>query len=452
MNCFKISLPNSVVKIIDNLERSGHEAYGVGGCIRDCLMGKEPQDWDICTSALPEEVMELFESFNLVKAGLKHGTVGVVMDGEIFEITTYRVDGEYEDCRRPKEVTFTPSLREDLARRDFTINAMAYNPRQGLIDYCGGIQDLKNRRLRCVGDPKKRFSEDALRIFRALRFASVLGFDIEKGTERGMFECRDRLNNIAKERINGEFSKLILGESCVKVLRENVSVIGTAIPELIDMVGFQQNTVHHSYDVWEHSLKALENIMNLDGSDDLILRLAMIFHDVGKPRCYVTDKLGAGHFYGHGEVGEDMVRDILNRLRYPKDTISAVAELVKYHDTPMPEKRAMKRWMSRLSQEQMERLIKIKYSDLMAQSEYLREEKLAKWRRGAELFREILEEQCCLSLKSLEINGRDLMYAGISEGREIGEILNKLLNMVINEEIENEKSELLKFVKQWKNL
>ena len=434
-----IKLPDEVNYIIDTLESKGYEAYAVGGCVRDSLLGKEPQDWDVCTSALPEQTMECFDGRHIIETGLKHGTVTLMVDHAPFEITTYRVDGKYTDNRRPDNVRFVNVLKRDLARRDFTISAMAYNPKTGLVDYYNGRQDLAEGKIKCVGNADKRFREDALRIMRALRFASLFGFTIEENTARAMHENRKLLRNIAAERIASELNKLLMGDGVCELLSAHFPVLAEIVPELEQTAGFEHNNKHHCYDVLTHILRSVDA-----APKDLVIRLTMLLHDVAKPRHYTESDDGAGRFYGHAQDGSDTAREILHRLKYDNDTIKAVVMLVLYHDTAVePEGKNVKRWLNKIGAERLRQLLEVKRADAMAQSEAYRREKLDRLDEASALIDEIIAQQQCFSLKDLAVNGRDLIGAGIGEGSGIGSVLNRLLDMVIEGEAENDKAALL---------
>ena len=443
----QIKLPDEVLYIIDILEQSGYEAFAVGGCVRDSLLEKEPQDWDICTSALPEQMMSCFAEHHIIETGLKHGTITIMLNKKPFECTTYRVDGKYKDNRRPENVKFVNVLKRDLARRDFTINAMAYNPKVGLVDYYDGQQDLIAKQIKCVGNADKRFSEDALRIMRALRFASVFGFSIEENTAQAMQNNKKLLGNIAVERIAVELNNLIVGDRVRELLSAHLPVIFEIIPELEPMAGFEQNNPYHCYDVLTHTLVSIDA-----APKDLVLRLTMLFHDIGKPKCYTESDDGIGHFYEHQQESSDMAGAILSRLKYDKATSQAVKELVLYHDANIePSKKQIKRWLNRIGHDRFLQLLEVKRADAMAQSDTHRQAKLNAIDAILPLLDEIIALQQCFSLKDLAIDGRDLINVGITEGSEIGKILNKLVDMVIDEEVENDKSALLECVYRQKD-
>lgn len=438
-----IKMPEGADGIITTLINHGHEAFIVGGCVRDSLLGLEPHDWDICTSATPDEMKQCFGNYHVIETGLKHGTLTVVLDGEQYEVTTYRVDGEYSDNRHPDVVRFVTDIKSDLSRRDFTINSMAYGVFVGLIDYFDGEQDLKQKVIRCVGNPNDRFREDALRIMRALRFASTYRFSIEKQTAASIHELSHLLKNIAVERINVELSKLLCGVGAKNILRDYIDVLGIFIPELLPMVGFNQNNPHHIYDVWNHTTEAVKNAENV-----LVIKLAALLHDVGKPHCYTEDEQGIGHFYGHANISMDITETVLKRLKFDNDTIHNVVELVKYHDADIqPRNKHVKRWLNKIGEDGLKRLVALKRADVMAQSELDREERLIQLDDVLMCIETVIAQQQCFSLKDLAVNGRDLMDTGVPQGVQIGVVLNGLLDMVLDEQIENDQKALLEAVK-----
>ena len=433
-----INLPDDVKFIIDTLESGGFEAYAVGGCVRDSLLGKSPQDWDICTPALPEQTMKCFNGQHIIETGLQHGTITLMLNHKPFEITTYRVDGKYKDNRRPEKVRFVNVLKRDLARRDFTINAMAYNPQTGLADYYGGQQDLSERKIKCVGNADKRFQEDALRIMRALRFASVFGFTIDDDTAKAMHENKKLLNNISAERIAAELNKLIVGDSAKQTLLGHTDILTEIIPEFIPAVGFNQKRPEHCYNVFEHSLHSLS-----EAPKDIIIRLAVLFHDIGKPATY-TDENGLGRYFNHFKVGAEITEIILKRLRYDNDTIKAVTELVRLHDSGiLLEAKYIKRWLNKIGEERFRQLLEVKKADIKGLAGHIIPRALSNINKVEQILAEVTTEQQCFSLKDLVVNGRDLIAAGVPEGAKIGVILNKLMDMVIDDESANDKAALL---------
>lgn len=443
MKRFRIAFPRFISEAIEKLERAGYEAYAVGGCVRDAILGKIPNDWDITTSAKPDETAAVFADYRTIETGVKHGTLTVLMDGIPLEITTFRSDGVYLDHRHPKEVRFSDSLSEDLKRRDFTVNAMAYNERIGLVDLFGGQSDLENHVIRTVGDANARLEEDGLRILRGLRFASVLGFEIDADTARAIHEKRELLKAISAERIREEFCKLICGRNAVPILREYADVFGVFLPELTACMGVDQNTKYHCYDVFEHLLHALE----ANDGKDLTLRLAILFHDVGKPETYSEDELG-GHFYGHGEKSAELCEKILQRLRFDRRTAEDTLALVSMHDrVPTADKKSVKRLMAKMSEENILRLLEVKRCDRMAHAPDYRT-------LSSDLFEiprvieEIKAENACFSLRNLAVNGKDLQSIGIRPGKELGAILESLLEQVIDEKLPNERERLLEQAKK----
>lgn len=440
----KINIPTDVQKIIDTLYKNGYNAYIVGGCVRDSIMRKNPSDWDICTSSLPKETLKCLEKSNVSENGLKHGTVTVCYDKIPYEITTFRVDGDYFDNRHPEKVTFVRNLRDDLARRDFTVNAMAYNNREGLCDFFGGVSDIENKLIRCVGEPDKRFNEDGLRIMRALRFASVLGFDIDKKTSDSIHRNCSLLKNISAERIMSELIKLLSGQNVEKVLLDYSDVMCVIIPEIKPMIGLNQHNPHHIYDVWEHTVKAVANT-----PADKILRLSALFHDIGKPKTFFTGKDGIGHFYGHPEVSEKITQNILRRLKFDNKTSEQVRMLVKTHDIQIiPEAKYLRRVLAKTGAEMFRRLLYIKRADALAQNPIYISEKLEYIDNLEKIFNEQLKELSDFTLKSLAVNGNDLIKLGITDGKQIGKCLKKLFAMVIDGNVKNDKNILLDTAKK----
>jgi len=432
-----MKLPSNIEYIIKSLEEHNHEAYTVGGCIRDLLLGLEPEDWDICTSALPSEVKEVFRDFLVIDTGIKHGTVTLVLNKKHYEITTFRIDGEYTDNRRPANVIFTRNINHDLSRRDFTINALAYNHKKGLIDLNSGIDDLKIGIIRCIGNPNDRFTEDSLRIMRALRFASVFDFEIESQTKESIIRNKVLLINISVERIIIELNKFLLGDKVKDLMLEFFPVFSEIIPELKDLQDFNQNNPFHEYDVLNHTLHSIEHAQK-----SVHIRLAMLFHDIGKPNCY-TEVDEIGHFYGHPKISSEIAENVLKRLKYDNETIKTVCDLIKYHDINCESEKSIKRLLNKIGKVRFEQLLEVKRADTMAQSEYAKSLKLPILQEIKQLFDKILIKEQCFTLNDLAINGNDLIELGISEGVKIGEILNLLLEQVIDENVENNKETLI---------
>ena len=438
----KLTIPVNAEKILRVLENQGFEAFIVGGCVRDSILGRRPDDWDITTSARPEQVKALFR--RTVDTGLKHGTVTVLMDKESYEVTTYRIDGEYEDGRHPKEVAFTASLEEDLKRRDFTINAMAYHPDRGLVDLFHGMDDIRAEIIRCVGNPLERFGEDALRILRAVRFSAQLGFSIEEETKKGIEELAPNLKLVSAERIQTELVKLLVSPHPDYFLTAyETGITRQFLPEFDACMETGQNTPHHCLSVGLHTLQSLLNIR-----PDKVLRLTMLLHDIGKPAVKKTDENGRDHFKMHGPAGEKMASAILRRLKFDNDTISKVCRLIRWHDDrPAPDMCSVRRAVNRIGEDIFPLYLEVQRADMLAQSTYKREEKAARLEGVNECYRKILEEGQCVSLKSMAVKGRDLIAAGYVPGPELGEILDRLLEHVLEHPEDNEKDRLLALLK-----
>lgn len=434
----KILLPEKVNIIIHTIQAAGFEAYAVGGCVRDSILGRVPDDWDITTSAKPQDIKKLFK--RTIDTGIEHGTVTVMLDKEGFEVTTYRIDGEYEDSRHPKEVTFTSNLREDLRRRDFTINAMAYNDEVGLVDIFEGISDIDKKIIRCVGNAKERFTEDALRMMRAVRFSAQLGYSIDEGTKEAVKELAPTLKKISAERIQVELVKLVTSNNpdYLRIAYET-GITAQVFPEFDLCMNTEQNNPHHVYTVGEHTLQSMKYI-----EKDKVLRLAMLFHDMGKPKALSTDEKGIHHFHGHNVISSEITKNVLRRLRFDNDTLHKVERLVFYHDyRPELTEKSVRRFVAKIGKELFPSYLLVQKADTLAQSEYKREEKLQNIETVGKLFEGILEREECLSLKDLAISGKDLIELGIKPGREIGEILSFLLEMVIENPEYNTKEILL---------
>ncbi len=434
----KISIPDNAKHILDTMHKAGYEAYIVGGCVRDALLGRVPMDWDITTNALPQETKKLFR--RTIDTGIEHGTVTVMFGREGYEITTYRIDGKYEDARHPKEVTFTRDLTEDMKRRDFTINAMAYNEEEGLIDRFGGKEDLDKGIIRCVGSPKERFSEDALRIMRAVRFAAQLDYEIEEETQKAIKELAPNLNKISAERIQTELVKLLLSDHPERILTAyELGITKEVLPEFDKCMITGQNTVHHCFSVGEHTVEALKNVRS-----DRVLRLAMLMHDFGKPDTITVDEQGADHFYGHEMVGEEIARKIFRRLKFDRDTMDRVCNLIRHHDDRYePTPKNVRKAINKVGEQDYPLLLEIRYADIMAQSNHLREEKLKLIEETKAVYLDVINRKDCINLKMLAVNGRDLIDLGISPGRELGRILNNMLTDVLEVPEHNTKEYLL---------
>ena len=434
----KIELPGYVETVIERLADHGYESYAVGGCVRDHLMGKTPHDYDITTSAEPGQVAECFEGFRIIATGLKHGTLTVLSEDHPIEITTYRTDGEYEDNRHPKQVAFTKSLSDDLSRRDFTINAMAYNHKTGLVDLFGGREDLREGVIRCVGEADVRFNEDGLRIIRALRFASCLGFGLDSGTRESVFRNMRLLENISSERIYAEFSKLICGMGAADILYEYRDVFCVVIPELRPMIDHPQRTKYHCYDVYMHTIKAIEA-----SPPDKIVRYALLFHDSGKPDACTVDPDGTMHFKGHDKISAEISERALRRLKTDRELQVEVKKLVEYHSLVLTDnEKSLRRLLGKLSFDEVRRLIEVEKADSIAHA--------PDYRTRAKTLDDVLaavdrieKENLCVKIKDLEINGKDVMSLGVGEGRLIGDVLERLLSMVVEGEIPNRRDVLL---------
>ncbi|MBE6761607.1 MAG: HD domain-containing protein [Ruminococcaceae bacterium] len=435
-------LPHQVEFAINKLHSAGYEAFIVGGCVRDILRGDAPSDYDITTSAEPKQTKVVFKGERIIETGLKHGTVTLLKEDTPLEITTYRIDGDYTDNRRPDSVKFTKTLTEDLARRDFTINAMAYSPKTGVVDAFGGENDLKNGIIRSVGDADRRFNEDALRIMRALRFSSVLGFIIESETKKSILKNKNLLKNISAERIAIELVKLLCGKNAKQIILEYFEVLEVILPEIIGMKGLDQKNRWHIYDVLTHTAVAVEN-----SPENPVFRLTALLHDCGKPDTFFIDDKGVGHFHGHPEVSFKKAKNALKRLKFDNATTEKVLTLIKYHDMPIePTKSAVKKALNLLTPELFFCLLKVKRADNLAQNLELTKTCLSTIDTLEKIAKEIIQNGECFCLKDLAVNGNDLISAGIPVGKEIGEILNTLLNAVINEEVENEKNALLSYL------
>lgn len=438
----QIELPFEVQKIISFLEEAGFEAYAVGGCVRDSILGREANDWDITTSARPEQVKEIFK--RTIDTGIEHGTVTVRMRGKSFEVTTYRIDGKYSDSRHPESVEYTANLKEDLLRRDFTVNAMAYNPTTGIVDEYGGMEDIRDGIIRCVGEATQRFSEDALRMLRAIRFSAQLGFEIEADTYSAIEQLHQNIADISAERIRVELEKTLCSDH-PEMLRD-IYITGLSsvfMPEWDACFATEQNTKHHCYNVAEHTIKVMQEL-----PCDKVLRLAGLLHDIGKPVTKKTDAKGVDHFVGHPLVGADMTKAILRRLKYDNDTTDRVTRLVRYHDErPAATMRNARRLASRLGRDYMEELFELKRADIAGQSEYMREDKYRQLSDLEECYAKVCEADSALSVAELAINGKDVIDCGISRGPDIGRILKELLAEVVDDPAKNNREYLLSRVK-----
>lgn len=442
----KIAIPRGAKAIVQGLRYEHHDAYVVGGCVRDSLLGLKPKDWDICTSATPEEMKEYFNriSIKTIDTGLKHGTITVNMEqGGKFEVTTFRIDGNYSDNRHPDSVQFVDSIVQDLSRRDFTINAMAFNP-GGLVDPFHGRDDLENGIIRCVGNPDDRFKEDALRILRAMRFSSTYGFTIDEATSQSIHKNKELLLNIAAERIQAELCRMLCGKGILNVLLEYSDVIATIIPEMEPCIGFDQNNRFHEYTVYDHIAHAVANYTGID----TVVNVSLLLHDIGKPCCYTVDEKG-GHFYGHGVSSRDITEKVLTKLRFDNKTKSDILELVLYHDAVIePTPKTVRRWLNKIGERQFSRLLDIRMADILAHKKGTQESRIERCNALRTLANEIIEQEQCFKIKDLMIDGYDVMeILGVPEGKEVGLVLSEILKLVIDEELENDRTALIGYIK-----
>lgn len=433
-------LPEHAARAIARLEAAGFEAWAVGGCVRDSLRGAAPHDWDLCTAARPEQMQAVFAGERVLETGLKHGTLTLLTDGGPLEITTFRTDGGYSDGRHPDGVRFVGNIADDLARRDFTVGAMAWHPERGLYDPFGGQTDLQNGVLRAVGDPDTRFQEDALRILRAVRFASQLGFSVEPETAAAMRRQAARLDCIAAERIREELTGMLCGRFVQRALMEFADVIGCVLPEVTPMFGCAQQNPHHLYDVWEHSVRATGQV-----PAEPVLRWSMLLHDCGKPACKTVDGNGVGHFYGHPKVSREIAAQITRRLRFSGEDSARILLLVEQHDRPLGDTdKLVRRRLSRIGEGRFRDLLAIKKGDAVGQGTH--PEDIA-WLYDMETrLNRILAADACLSLRQLAVNGNDMVSLGLS-GPAVGEMLRALLDAVIDEQADNTRDALLAFAR-----
>ncbi len=435
-----INMPSFVCTALDRLNSLGYEAYIVGGCVRDAFLNKTPYDWDITTSAKPQEISDAFSNYKTIDTGIKHGTVSVIIEGEILEITTMRVDGEYSDNRHPDSVSFTENINLDLARRDFTVNAMAYSPLTGVVDPFGGQKDLNDKIIRCVGEPHKRFTEDALRILRGLRFSSTLQFEIENDTANAMNELRELLDNVAAERKRVELLKLLCGADAKRILLTFPQVIFQIIPQLESMYNFQQNTVYHIYDVWGHTVAAVDNV-----PPQPIYRVVMLFHDMGKPRAYYCDDDGTAHFKGHQSISYEMCLEVLHNLRFSKAEIDEISKMVLHHDIRPQGREDTLLKAARIGADLMKKLYPVFVADAKAHHPAIVPEMLNRIVESEKFLDEAMENNECLSIKQLNVNGKDVAALGF-KGKQIGEVLNFLVNEIIKGNVENTKEKLVEYI------
>lgn len=446
-----IQIPHGANSIIQDMRKAGFDAYVVGGCVRDSLLDLEPKDWDICTSATPLEMKAFFAERNIktIDTGLQHGTITVNLgDSEQYEVTTFRIDGIYSDSRHPDSVEFVKNIELDLARRDFTVNAMAYDGER-IIDPFHGQDDLNRRIISCVGNPDDRFGEDALRILRAMRFASTYGFAIEEKTSQAIHRNKEKLLNIAAERIQTELCKMLCGRGVLQILLEYSDVISVIIPEMNPCIGFDQNNKYHEYTVYDHICHAVENC----GLNDIVIKLSLFLHDIGKPCCYTTDENG-GHFYGHGVYSRDLAEKVLDRLRFDNKTKHDVLELVLFHDAVIePTPKTVRRWLNKIGELQFSRLVEIRLADILAHKEGTQQSRIERCVSLGIIAYEIVEQNQCFSLKDLEISGKDVMeLLNIAEGKRVGFVLNKVLDAVIDGSLKNERVHIVNYLNENKEV
>lgn len=434
-------LPLSVQQAIDKLETAGFEAWVVGGAVRDMLRGKQPSDYDLCTNALPEQMKSVFQNETIIETGIKHGTLTLLTEDFPLEITTYRTDGAYTDSRHPDGVQFVSEITQDLARRDFTMNAIAFHPKRGVLDPFGGKDDIARRTIRAVGDANVRFEEDALRIMRAIRFSSQTGFSVGTKTKQAMICKKEKLLKIAAERIQKELILLLCGRFVCSALRSSADVLTTILPEILPMIGCNQQNPHHKYDVWEHTIHAVGNV-----PAEPFLRLAMLLHDIGKPACKTIDENGIGHFYGHPAKSVEIARNMLNRLKCSNEIKRAALLLVEKHDAPLALNRKMvRRRLAQMGEENVRALLMVKKGDRVGQETNPKE--IDALLKQEALINEVCAENACLSLKQLAVDGNDLRQIGLS-GKEIGGMLKIVFEAVLEEQIPNEKAEILSFIRR----
>lgn len=434
-----IKIPKEVNFIINKLEKAGYKAYIVGGCVRDSILKRIPNDWDICTSAKPNEIVELFDK--VIPTGIQHGTVTIMVDGVGYEVTTFRIDNNYEDNRHPSNVKFIDSVTGDLSRRDFTINAMAYNDSEGLVDPSGGIEDIENKIIRTVGNSTDRFNEDALRMLRAIRFSAQLDFIIDKNVEKAILDLHEKIRNISIERIRNEFEKIILFNPMKINSLLELNLLQYIIPELLSCVNCTQQNPYHIYDVYNHLINSCKNIEN-----EIDLKLVMILHDICKPECKTTDSNNIDHFYDHAEKSYLKSINILKRLKCDNKTIDKVSTLIKYHDREIKSKKSIRKLLNLIGEENLRDLLKVKIADIKSQNPKYLHDRLNSIKKIELSLNEIIEDRNCFSLKDLKMNGLDLIKLGIPKGKQIGKYLNELLELVLDDPKKNNKEFLSEYI------
>lgn len=442
----KIVIPEGAKMVLDQLHTAGYEAYVVGGCVRDALLGRTPDDWDITTSAKPLEVKALFD--HTIDTGLQHGTVTVMIDRVGYEVTTYRVDGEYEDHRRPNKVTFTSSLKEDMQRRDFTINAMAYNDEEGLVDHFEGQQDLEKKVIRCVGNAMDRFNEDALRVMRAMRFGAQLDFAIEEETYEAMKVQSKYLRDVSAERIRVELTKLLLSDHPDRLISVGCTtgIVDIILPEFQKMLATLQENPYHAYDVGVHCMKTAEY-----APKDICMRYSALLHDVGKPNVKTIDENGIAHFYQHAKEGAPIAMEIMKRLRFDNDTMKKMRELIYWHDYNWGQHvsaKTVRRAMRKIGPDLIDDLLVLQRCDTLAQSELHKQEKLDLLDKITNLVQVVRAQSQCVTAKELAISGKDLMEIGMKPGKSMGEMIEWLLDQVVDFPEFNTKEKLFELVEQ----
>ena len=438
---YNLKIPSDVKYILSVLKNNGYEGYMVGGCVRDLLLKKKPNDYDITTDAKPDVVASLFDK--VILTGVKHGTVTVILNNNQYEVTTYRQDGDYKDNRRPQNVNFVNDIKEDLSRRDFTINAMAYNEEKGLVDYFNGINDLDSKIIRTVGDPIKRFNEDSLRMLRAVRFSVQLNFKIDESVMEAIIVLSKNIKSISKERVRDEFNKIIIKNPKGLDILHKCNLLRYIISDLEKAYGGTQNKLYDINDLYEHSVRSACNVKS-----DLTLRLTMLLHDLGKLKPTTNECENISHHYGHSQESADMSEKILKSLKYDNNTISKVKVLIRYHDSILKSRFSVKKLLNIIGCELFEDLIVVMRADILAENNLCKEEKIRDINNIEKIYNEIIREKECFSLKDLDINGKELISIGVKKGREVGIMLNYLLTNVMKNNNLNSKDNLIKIVEE----